>query len=372
MRSSSAPDTDPLNGPLRVPLLAPLLDPTGVDPSALDPASPDGPATRSGATAPEPPGPGGRSAERRHRAVPTRDAGSRVAVRTPGGSRRRSGGVGGGVAQRRVGDAAHAAHGPGGGPTSARRRVRRVRRAGRPDPAAADLPRRTERTERLHRHAGADGSDVILPPRPDAAPSAGRGGGSLFESPTARVAPRAAVAAGERRRRHAGPPTDTGQHPAAGPAGPLFPSAPGGGQTRPGRPARPRASAPPPTTALRPRGHPTSRCSAGRRGRTAAAPRRRGPDGGGDRSRLPTRPHRSPRRNRPTCPHPPGPRTTPSRRRCSTAPRATCSPRCRPSSPRGSAAPARTGVRNTTAARTPSTGIPPARTATDRPPDLAG
>jgi hypothetical protein len=234
---ASAPEADPLNGPLRVPLLAPLLDPTGVDPSALDPASPNAPAPDPAATAAEPPAPGDGpwNADVEQSPPPTLDPESPSAP--PGGPAAvpaeweeewRSGEWAmphtphtDPAADRSQPDGAFDVFGAPGGT----------------DPAAADLPRRTERTERLHRHAGADGSDVILPPRPDAAPSTGRGGGSLFESPTARVAPRPSPQVNGGGS-HAEPPTSTGGHPAAGPAGPLFPHAPGGGQTQLGRPAR--------------------------------------------------------------------------------------------------------------------------------------
>jgi hypothetical protein len=227
-----APDTDPLNGPLRVPLLAPLLDPTGVDPTALDPAPPDIPALAPGptATAPERAGPRGADVEQATPAPPDPESQPEppegpAAVPAEWEEDWRSGEWAmphtprTGPADRLGPDGAFDVFGASGGT----------------DPAAADLPRRTERSERLRRHAGADGSGVILPARPDGASSAGRDGGSLFESPTAQVAP----SPGPRPSPQvngggdAAPP-DTGEHP----GGPLFPSAPGDGQTRLGRPAR--------------------------------------------------------------------------------------------------------------------------------------
>jgi len=213
------PDTDPLNGPLQIPLLAPLLDPTGVDPGAeravprgadtgqaSEPESPPaGPAPASPAPAPEPaaaPVPAEWEEDWR--------SGEWAMPHTPR-------------------------------PASDRPRPDAFGPAGGAEPAAADLPRRTQRTDRLLPRGGPDGSGGVPAVRPDAAPPAGRDGVSLFESPTARVSPGPGPHPAPPRSdgRRDGAPSDPGQHP----GGALFPRAAGGPTPR-DRPVRPRADRP--------------------------------------------------------------------------------------------------------------------------------
>ena len=291
------PDTDPLNGPLRVPLLEPLLDPTGGDPSTFDPGVP-GRAVRDRVVPdPERSGPAERGTRGADHAAPSEP------VSSPGEPTPTPPGVTGPAAvpaeweeEWRSGEWAMP-HTPRPAPTGDRPGPDDVPGTpGGTDPAAADLP---QRTERGRRRAEPDGGRVppagaVPPARPDGAPSAGPDGVSLFESPTTRVAP----SPGPRPSPpvngggHAAP-SDTGRHPAAGG---LFPSVPGNGPNpldRPSRAPGPRSAADDPIFGL---GPPDVSLFGGSPDRESRAPERPAPD-------VP----RSGRRRRPEEPPPGGP-----------------------------------------------------------------